>query len=195
MAVRALPRNTLLGACPHWPVLFSFPPDGMAVLAELRRWPIGEGSFAQAASLRMILSALIIGLPEDPDRIAAFSNYSPAAGAGPPPGSPGDLLRRRTQVRLPAPVTLRLNRLIEIAGDETQLRCSRTAIVVSMMHLARAQGKDAWRDQFRDVLRRPAIDAVPAVDAGKPQRVLRPVKPLPGPRPQGTCGRAHIAAS
>jgi hypothetical protein len=173
-----------LGACPLWPTMFSLPSRGVRLLDELRRYRVGVSDRTQTASTRAIFAALILHLPERPEVIIEMSNHSGAAGPMPPPGTPAEALRRRTHVRLPAPLTLRLNRIIEIAGEETSMRCSRTAVVVSMMRLARLEERDLWIERFRAVLWRPARDAVPAADVQEPGRVLRLHRPLPGPRPQ-----------
>jgi hypothetical protein len=164
--------------------MFSLPTRGERLLSELQRYRIGVVDRTQTASTRAIFTALIMHLPEVPEEIVAMSNYSGAAGPMPPPGTRADLLRRRTYVRLPAPVTLRLNRLIEIAGEETAMRCSRTAVIVSMMRRARHEDRELWIERFRNVLLRPARDALPAADADDPGRVLSLNRPRPGPRPQ-----------
>jgi len=178
-----IPTDIPLGACPSWPVLFSLPERGEQVLLALRHYRIGTSPGATAGT-RAIIAAAILHMPEDPQVIVALSNFSPAAGPAPPPGKPGDMFRRRTNVRLPAPLTLRLNRLIQLTAEETGQRCSRTAVVVSLMRLARADSKQLWRDRFTTVMTRPAGEAVPRVDAARPETVLRLVRPSPGPRPQ-----------
>jgi hypothetical protein len=172
-----------LGACESWPAMFSLPPRGEQALAALRRYRVGEAS-GQFAGSRAIFSALIFYMSEDPEAVAGLSNFSPAAGPTPPAGSLAGALRRRTIVRLPAPLTLRLNRLIEIANSETGQRCSRTAVMVSLMRQARREDKDLWRARFTRVLGEPASCAVPASDAASPETVLRLIRPRPGPRPQ-----------
>lgn len=176
--------DTLLGLCPVWPVLFSLPPRGEKLLEELSRYRIGVSDPSQTARPRAIFSALILELPEDPMTICALSNYSPAAGPPPAPGSMADALRRRRQVRLPAPLSLRLNRLIAYAGETTSQRCSRTAVVVSMMKIARQGDRQEWSARFAEVLMQRASRAVPGFDAGSPESVLRLRRPSPGPRPQ-----------
>src|SRR4051812_4197070 len=121
-----------LGRCPSWPTMFSFGPAGERAVQQLSRYEFGEGEMKRTATPRLVLTAIILHLPEDAGTLVAFSNYSPAAGPMPPPGTLADALRRRTHVRLPSAITLRLNRLIEHAGDQTGQRCSRTAIVSSM---------------------------------------------------------------
>jgi hypothetical protein len=182
--IELVPEDTPLGACALWATMFSLPSRGERLLEELRRYRVGVSDRTQTASTRAIFAALILHLPERPEEIVAMSNYSAAAGPMPQPGTPADLLRRRTHVRLPAPLTLRLNRLIELAGEQTTMRCSRTAVVVSMMRVARQQEREIWVERFRTVLSRPARDAVPVADAEAPERVLRLERPLPGPRPR-----------
>ncbi len=106
--------------------MFSLPPRGLQALTALRTYRVGESS-GLFASPRAIFSALILYMPEDVDVVVELSSFSPAAGPLPPPGSMADALRRRMQVRLPAPLTLRLDRIIEVASDQTGQRCSRTA--------------------------------------------------------------------
>jgi hypothetical protein len=166
-------------------VLFSFGPRGDRALTALRNYRIAEGQYA---SPRLIISAAILYLPEDPYLILALSNYSAAAGPVAAPGSPADLLRRRTQVRIPAPLSLRLNRLIELSSLATGHRCSRTAVVASMLRAARREKKTLWIERFRTVLSEPAEKAVAEVDAEDPATVLVPIRPKPGPRPQPVGG-------
>jgi hypothetical protein len=173
--------STPLGACESWSVLFSFGPRGDRALTALRNYRIADGQYATS---RVIVSAAILHMPEDPHLILALSNYSAAAGPLPAPGSAGDLLRRRTHVRIPAPLSLRLNRLIELSSLATGQRCSRTAVVASMLLAARREKKAVWIDRFRTVLAEPAVKAMAQADAADPGQVLVPVRPKPGPRPQ-----------
>ena len=170
-----------LGACELWSVLFSFGPRGDQALQGLRNYRIGDGQYAAP---RAIISAAIYHMSEDPAVILALSEYSAAAGPLPAPGSTADLLRRRTHVRIPAPLSLRLNRLIELASFATGQRCSRTAVVASMMRQARREDRTLWVERFRTVLAEPAGTAVPRADAANPESVLRAIRPSPGPRPQ-----------
>jgi len=152
-------RHTPLGACESWAVMFSLPPRGEQALAGLRKYRIGNAP-RQFAAPRAILSALILYMPEDVDAVVGLSNFSPAAGPMPPAGSMADALRRRTIVRLPAPLTLRLNRLIDVAGAELGQRCSRTAVIVSLMRRARRDDKELWQARFTSVLAEPASHAI-----------------------------------
>jgi len=165
-------------------VLFSLPPRGEQALAALRKFRVADVS-DQFVTLRMIFSALILYMPEDAGAIVALSGFSAAAGPPPPPGTTADKLRRRLQVRLPAPLSLRLNRLIELAIEDSGQRCSRTAVVVSLMQQARRRDEHTlWRQRFTSTLSEPAIRALPQVDQGQPELVLRMQRPRPGPRPQ-----------
>lgn len=172
-----------LGACESWSVMFSLPPRGEAALRALRGYRVGDAP-GRFASTRAIVSALILHMPESSEAVIGLSNFSPAAGPDPPPGSTVDMLRRRTTVRLPAPLTLRLNRLIELASVETGQRCSRTAVLVSLMRNARNDDKAVWRARFTSVLGEPAGRAVPKSDQATSYTVLQLVRPSPGPRPQ-----------
>jgi hypothetical protein len=181
----AIEPNEPLGSCPLWPVLFSLSPAGEQSFAALQRVRVGSDG-ERFASTRAIVSALILYMPEEPDRIVALSQFSAAAGPMPPPGTPADKLRRRTQVRLPAPLSLRLNRLISLSSEHTGQRSSRSAIVVSLMKEARRRDTRAlWRERFTNVLSEPAFRAVPLVDADRSAVVLRLARPSPGPRPHG----------
>lgn len=183
-------RHTPLGACESWAVMFSLPPRGEQALAGLRKYRVGDAP-GQFAAPRAILSALILYMPEDAEAVAGLSNFSPAAGPLPAAGSMADALRRRTIVRLPAPLTLRLNRLIDVAGTERGQRCSRTAVIVALMRRARHEDKKLWQARFTSVLAQPASHAVPTFDEATPETVLRPVRPRPGPRPQRIAGAAN----
>jgi hypothetical protein len=175
--------DTALGACPSWPVMFSLPPRGEQALVALRRYRVPERTGTYATP-RAILSAVILHMPEDVALIVTLSNHSPAAGPLPPPGTMADVLRRRTHVQLPAPLSLRLNRLIAVASEETGQRCSRTAVIVSLMRMAQLEEKDLWRRRFEMVFSQRAQSAVPERDRANPETVLRLIRPNPGPRPQ-----------
>lgn len=175
--------GTPLGNCPSWPILLSLPPAGEIALSRLRGLTLIDAP-GRYATTRLIIAAVILHLPEDPERIALLSGYSAAAGPPPPPGSTADKLRRRTQTTVPAPLSLRLNRLIELTALAQGVRCSRTAIVVAMMQEARRQDqRRLWRERFTRVMTTPAMSALAEVDGGDPDQVLLMTRPRPGPRP------------
>lgn len=175
--------HTPLGACEPWAVMFSLPPRGEQAIAALRKYRVG-GAPGQFAEARAIFSALILHMPEEAEAVVGLSNFHRLRAQ-----SRGrEAWRRRWDAgrsgRLSAPLTLRLNRLIEVAGAGLGQRCSRTAVVVSLMRQARHEDKDLWRRRFTSVLSEPASRAVPGFDEATPETVLRLVRPRPGPRPQ-----------
>jgi hypothetical protein len=174
----------LLQECQSWSAMLSLTRPASRRLDELVRWCVGATAPVQATR-REVLVALILNASESPGAVAGVApdlrqpKYSglkkPVAGFGPIP-------RDRLVVKLPSPISWRLNRLVE-RGRTINPYVTRTSLTVGLIFIAEAGDKDRVRKLVRDLASSKADDC--ALQDEAPELVLTTRRPHPGPRPRG----------
>jgi hypothetical protein len=143
-----------------------------------------EGRDARPAD---VVAMLIVNAPTTAPALTALLTRHHRLIGGTVAGLPGGRRRRiptgtdeQLMMWLPAPVTLRLNRLIAIVHD-SDFRTSRRQLVSALIIDKAATGRAKLTKAFDDYLTTPAHQA--AVPGEAQSTVLRQARPKPGRRP------------
>jgi hypothetical protein len=172
--------STPLGQCEHWPTALLLTPTAIRLLDELVRRatdmrigvPIARAEIVSGLVLECRLTR-----PEDLLALSHGPGRRAFAAADRPPSPLAAVAHARLFVRLPSPVTWRLQRMVQRA-QLTGERATRAGIVTGLLHTA-PQDDAALRKLAERARTRLAATAV--LDGDDPITVLTMQRPLPGP--------------
>jgi hypothetical protein len=179
---RDLDPDTLLVRCDTWPTIFSLTPPAQQLLVRLSQKSHNRKT-GVAPARAWLISALILDYDEpDPDAIADCCvdlRGKRWRGEDMAEDPFGTRRRLRQFLWLPAPVTLRLDRLVA-RGLESQREVQRTNLVVGLMQHANRQSNRHLHEICDAARRRTAGSCTLAGE--DPQTVLTWRRPKPGRR-------------
>ncbi len=181
MTAGATDPSVSLCDCEQWMTMLALTPPAVQRLDNLVRQTYGREA-GEGGSRREVIAGLILHAPENADSLGSLSvelrspKYS---GFQQPVSRLNELVRNNVVVQLPAPVSLRLDRLVARARD-AGYRAHRTNLVVGLIFLADKYKPSTICRLASGTRTCPARSA--ALQSEPASTVLSLDRPKPGPR-------------